>query len=110
MDKILWKDIDYIESITKNARKSFKMFERFTIFLESEVTRIQAKDIKSIADDIKALEKLFIEAKTFYQDLEIYQEHGDLLEIFKTGEKVKNALEKIKSLEYLTYITPNTFY
>jgi bifunctional DNA-binding transcriptional regulator/antitoxin component of YhaV-PrlF toxin-antitoxin module len=40
----------------------------------------------------------------------LYAEEGDVLEIFKIGEKVKITLQKIKNLEYLTDITPNTFY
>ena len=37
-------------------------------------------------------------------------EDGDVLEIFKIGEKIKNTLQKIKILEYLTDITPNILF
>jgi hypothetical protein len=62
MMKILANDIFYIKSITDKARTSFQKFENFTVFIDSEAKRIEAKDIKSVADDIKAIKKLFIEA------------------------------------------------
>ena len=60
--EILKKDITYIKSITEKAGTSFQKFESFTVFLESEVNRVYAKDIKSVADDINALQKLFTES------------------------------------------------
>ena len=110
MMEILEKDIACISSISKKVRSSFKKFERFTIFLESEVTRIKAKDIKSVAADINLIQKLFIESKSLQNELEQNAVRGDLFKIFNTGEKIKTLLQKIKSLEYLTDIRPETFY
>jgi hypothetical protein len=46
----------------------------------------------------------------YWDELEIHAEDGNLLEICKTGEMVKNTLQKIKDLEYSADITPETFY
>jgi hypothetical protein len=43
-------------------------------------------------------------------ELGFHADDGDLLEFCKTGENVMNTLEKIKDLEYLTDIAPETFY
>ena len=104
------RDYSYIRRIANRALYSFKNFERFTVFLESEATRIEAKDIKSVADDISAIQKLSIESDTYLIEAETHAKDGDLLEILKTAEKVKSIFEKIKDLEYLTDITPEIFY
>jgi hypothetical protein len=46
------------------------------------VTRIEAKDIKSVATDIKALEKLLYNSNIQHEEAEIYEKDGDLFEIF----------------------------
>ena len=56
------------------------------------------------------MKKLLIESSDYTVELESNAEEGDVLEIFKIGEKIKNTLQKLKSLEYLKDITPNTLF
>ena len=98
MTEILTKDISSIRSITAKANTSAETFEKLIYYLESEAQRIGARDIKSVAKDIVAIELLSNESKKNLEELELYANDGDVLEIFKIGEKIKNALLKIKSL------------
>ena len=98
MTEILTKDISSIGSITAKAATSAAKFEKLIYYLESEAQRIGARDIKSVAKDIVAIKLLSDESKKNLEELELYANDGDVLEIFKIGEKIKNALLKIKSL------------
>ena len=46
------------------AANSFSKFEKLILYLESEVQRTRAKDIRSVAQDIVAIQKLANESKT----------------------------------------------
>jgi hypothetical protein len=64
MMEILEKDISSIRSIMLKAANSFSKFEKLILYLESEVQRTRAKDIRSVAQDIVAIQKLANESKT----------------------------------------------
>ena len=110
MTSLLEEDILSIKKIGDKAAKSYQKFQQLISYLESEAQRIKTKDIKSINEDIEAIKKLLLESQYYQRDLELLAEDGDVLEIFKIGEKIKNTLQKIKILEYLTDITPNKLF
>ena len=62
MTEILEKDISIIKSITAKAASSAIKFEKLIIYLETEAKRIGAKDIRSVAQDLVAIQKLLLES------------------------------------------------
>ena len=64
MMEILEKDISLIKLITAKAANSAQKFEKLIVYLESEAQRTRARDIKSIAKDLAAIQNLAIESKT----------------------------------------------
>lgn len=58
MMEILEKDLSSIKTITAKAATSAQKYEKLIVYIESEVQRTKAKDIKSIAQDLGAIQNL----------------------------------------------------
>ncbi len=62
MMEILEKDISIIKAITLKAVSSANKFEKLIFYLESEAQRTGTKDIKSVKQDMVAIQKLLVES------------------------------------------------